>query len=59
MRLVKFFNTDQRTINSWLSKEAASSERNYVAEIKQLKKKLDNAYCAIDKLAVEAERPKG
>ena len=48
-----------RTINNWLDNATKGSEKNYIAQINQLKKKLDNAYRVIGKLTAEVERPKG
>lgn len=55
----KIFGVSEWTINGWLKKETKGSERNYISEINQLKKKLDNAYRVIGKLTAEVDRPKG
>lgn len=50
-----------KTIVNWLEKEAGAvdSKKNYISEINQLKKKLDNAYRVIGKLTAEVKHPKG
>ena len=53
------FGVSERTINSWLTKQTVGSERNLIAEINRLKKKLDTAYRVIGKLTAEVDRPKG
>lgn len=52
------FGISEWTINGWLKKSTECSERNYIAEINRLKKKLDNAYRVIGELATEVQRPK-
>lgn len=55
----RVYGVPERTISSWLHKETKGVERNYISEINQLKKKLDNAYRVIGKLTAEVDRPKG
>lgn len=56
----KIYGISEWTINGWLKKSAGgNSERNYIAEINRLKKKLDNAYRVIGELTAEVSRPKG
>ena len=52
------FNVSISTIKRWLAQETQGSERNYILQINQLKKKLDNAYRVIGKLTAEVSRPK-
>ena len=53
------FGVNHSTIRNWLTRETGGSEKNYISEINQLKKKLDNAYRVIGKLTAEVGRPKG
>lgn len=54
----QIFGVSEWTINGWLKRASGGSERNYIAEINRLKKKLDNAYRVIGELATEVQRPK-
>ena len=56
----EIFGVQKRTISHWLEKEAngKTSSRNYIAEINQLKKRLDNAHRVIGELVAEVKRPK-
>ena len=53
------FGINASTIRRWLGNETRGSEKNYISEINQLKKRLDNAYRVIGRLTAEVERPKG
>lgn len=53
------FGVNPSTIKNWLTKETKGSEKNYISQINQLKKKLDNAYRVIGRLTAEVQRPKG
>ena len=53
------FGVNCSTIRNWLTRETRGSEKNYISEINQLKKKLDNAYRVIGRLTAEVQRPKG
>jgi len=55
----KTFGISEWTINGWTKKEIKGSEKNYIAKINQLQKKLDNAYRVIGELTAETPRPKG
>lgn len=55
----QIYGISEWTINGWLKQSTKGTERNYVAEINRLKKKLDNAYRVIGELAAEVQRPKG
>lgn len=52
------FGVNHSTIKNWLVRETAGSEKNYISQINQLKKKLDNAYRVIGRLTAEVQRPK-
>ena len=53
------FGVSESAIKHWLSNETRGSEKNYISQINQLKKKLDNAYRVIGRLTAEVQRPKG
>lgn len=53
------FGINRHTIHNWMQQEVRSSERNYIAQINKLQKRLDNAYRVIGRLTAEVERPKG
>ena len=55
----QIYGISYKTISSWISREAQGANKNYIAEINQLKKKLDNAYRVIGELTAEVKRPKG
>lgn len=55
----KIYGISEHTISRWLKRSTQGSERNYIAEINRLKKKLDNAYRVIGELTSEIQRPKG
>ena len=52
------FGISTSTIRKWLGNETVGSEKNYILQINQLKKKLDNAYRVIGRLTAEVNRPK-
>ena len=54
----KVFGINEWTISGWLKGETKGSERNYISQINQLQKKLDNAYRVIGRLTAEVQRPK-
>lgn len=53
------YGVSEGAIKHWLAGETKGSEKNYIVQINQLKKKLDNAYRVIGKLTAEVDRPKG
>lgn len=54
----KIFGVNDCVIRKWLKNETIGSEKNYISQINQLKKKLDNAYRVIGKLTAEVNHPK-
>ena len=52
------FGVNPKTIESWIFHGVEASEKSYIAQIKQLQKKLDNAYRVIGELSVNTPRPK-
>lgn len=58
-KAAQVYGVPYKTVSSWMTKEAHGADRNYIAEINQLKKKLDNAYRVIGELTAEVKRPKG
>lgn len=52
------FGVSTSAIRKWLGNETVGSEKNYISQINQLKKKLDNAYRVIGRLTAEVNRPK-
>ena len=52
------FGINHHTIHNWMKKQVVGSEKNYITQINQLQKKLDNAYRVIGKLTAEVDRPK-
>ena len=55
----EIFGINHHTIHNWMKQQVAGSEKNYITQINQLKKKLDIAYRVIGRLTAEVERPKG
>jgi uncharacterized protein YjcR len=47
------------TIRGWCRQDVVGGEKNYIVQINQLKRELDNAYRVIGKLSTRADRPKG
>lgn len=52
------FGVSASAIRKWVRNETIGSEKNYISQINQLKKKLDNAYRVIGRLTAEVGRPK-
>lgn len=52
------FGVSESSVKHWLYDNTKGSEKNYIVQINQLKKKLDNAYRVIGKLTAEVQRPK-
>jgi hypothetical protein len=46
------------TISTWCRKDVVGGDKNYNAQINQLKRELDNAYRVIGKLSARARSPK-
>ena len=55
----KLYGVSTVTIRNWCRQDVVGGEKNYIAQINQLKRELDNAYRVIGKLSTRADRPKG
>lgn len=55
----RLYGVSSKTISTWCRSDVLGGERNYLAQINQLKRELDNAYRVIGKLSATADRPKG
>lgn len=55
----KLYGISPKTISAWCRQDVVGGEKNYLTQINQLKRELDNAYRVIGKLSARAERPKG
>lgn len=55
----KLYGVNSRTISTWCRRDVVGGEKNYITQINQLKRELDNAYRVIGKLSAAADRPKG
>ena len=55
----KLYGVSSGTISNWSRQDVVGGEKNYIAQVNQLKRELDNAYRVIGKLSARADRPKG
>lgn len=55
----KLYGVSPVTIRTWCRQDVVGGEKNYIVQINQLKRELDNAYRVIGKLSTRADRPKG
>jgi transposase-like protein len=55
----KLYGVSSASMSIWCRKDVVGGEKNYIAQINQLKRELDNAYRVIGKLSAHADRPKG
>ena len=55
----RLYGVSSGTMSSWCRQDVVGSEKNYIAQVKQLRRELDNAYRVIGKLSARADRPKG
>lgn len=55
----KLYGVSTASIRTWCRQDVVGGEKNYIAQINQLKRELDNAYRVIGKLSARADRPKG
>jgi transposase len=55
----RLYGVNSRTISTWCHRDVVGGEKNYITQINQLKRELDNAYRVIGKLSAQADRPKG
>ena len=55
----KLYGVSSGTMSNWCRQDVVGGEKNYITQINQLKRELDNAYRVIGKLSTRADRPKG
>lgn len=55
----RMYGVSSGTMSNWCRQDVVGSEKNYIAQINQLKRELDNAYRVIGKLSARSDRPKG
>ncbi len=55
----RLYGISSATMSTWCSQDVVGGNKNYVTQINQLKRELDNAYRVIGKLSARADRPKG
>ena len=55
----RLYGVSSKTISAWCRQDVVGGEKNYITQINQLKRELDNAYRVIGKLSARADRPKG
>lgn len=54
----RLYGVSSGTMSTWCRQDVVGGEKNYIAQINQLKRELDNAYRVIGKLSARADRPK-
>jgi transposase len=59
MEASRLYGVSSKTISTWCRRDVVGGEKNYITQINQLKRELDNAYRVIGKLSAHADRPKG
>jgi len=59
MEASRLYDVSAKTISTWCRQDVVGGEKNYITQINQLKRELDNAYRVIGKLSAHADRPKG
>lgn len=55
----RLYSVSSKTISTWCRQDVIGGEKNYITQINQLRRELDNAYRVIGKLSARADRPKG
>lgn len=55
----RLYGVSSKTISNWCRQDVVGGEKNYITQINQLRRELDNAYRVIGKLSARADRPKG
>lgn len=55
----RLYDVSPKTISTWCRQDVVGGEKNYISQINQLKRELDNAYRVIGKLSAHVDRPKG
>lgn len=54
----RLYGVSSAAMSTWCRQDVVGGEKNYIAQINQLKRELDNAYRVIGKLSARADRPK-
>ncbi len=54
----RLYGVSSATMSIWCRQDVVGGEKNYITQINQLKRELDNAYRVIGKLSAHADRPK-
>lgn len=54
----RMYGISSGTMSTWCRQDVVGGEKNYITQINQLKRELDNAYRVIGKLSATADRPK-
>ena len=54
----KPYSISPKTISTWCRQDVLCGDKNYITQINQFKRELDNAYRVICKLSTHADRPK-
>ncbi|MGB4967003.1 MAG: helix-turn-helix domain-containing protein [Candidatus Saccharimonadales bacterium] len=55
----RMYGISSATMSTWCRRDVVGGEKNYIVQVNQLKRELDNAYRVIGKLSARADRPKG
>jgi transposase-like protein len=55
----RLYGVSSASMSIWCRQDVVGGEKNYITQINQLKRELDNAYRVIGKLSTRADRPKG
>jgi len=55
----RLYGVSSGAMSTWCRQDVVGGEKNYITQINQLKRELDNAYRVIGKLSAHADRPKG
>ena len=55
----RLYGVSSASMSIWCRQDVVGGEKNYITQINQLKRELDNAYRVIGKLSANADRPKG
>lgn len=54
----RLYGVSSASMSLWCRQDVVGGEKNYITQINQLKRELDNAYRVIGKLSARADRPK-
>jgi transposase-like protein len=55
----RMYGVSSAAMSTWCRQDVVGGEKNYITQINQLKRELDNAYRVIGKLSARADRLKG